>query len=238
MAKTCAISGNLVDDLEAVPVVSLRPSLLAYLRRKHPGVADGDIVSRTSLDNLRAEYIEESLPNEIGEVTDSEREVIESLRNHELLAERPNDEEAEARAASFGDRLADRIASFGGSWTFILSFITFLGLWVLANCLHLYHGSDADPYPFIFLNLLLSCIAALQAPVIMMSQNRGEARDRRNAMRDYQINLKAELEIRHLHEKMDHLLVHQSERLLEIQQFQTELLQRLVKKADAGDHHP
>jgi uncharacterized membrane protein len=191
------------------------------------------VLSRSSLDNLRASYIEESLQNEIGEVTDIEREVIESLRTHELLAERPNDEATEARDASFGDRIADRIAGFGGSWTFILSFIGFLFLWVGVNCLHLFHGTDVDPYPYIFLNLLLSCIAALQAPVIMMSQNRAEDRDRRNAMRDYQINLKAELEIRHLHEKMDHLLLHHSERLLEIQQYQTELLQRLVKKADA-----
>jgi len=226
--KKCAITGASVSDTDAVTFRSLRPSLRSYILRRHPGLKDEDLLSRSALDVLRGSYIEESLQNEIGEVTDIEREVIESLRDHELLAERPDEEDKSNY--SFGDRVADRIASFGGSWTFILSFIAFLTVWITVNCLHLYKGGDADPYPFILLNLLLSCIAALQAPVIMMSQNRQETRDRRNAMRDYQINLKAELEIRHLHEKVDHLLLHQSERLLEIQQYQTELLQRLLKK--------
>jgi uncharacterized membrane protein len=124
--------------------------------------------------------------------------------------------------------LSDRIAELGGSWVFIIGFGVFLMLWVVVNTLVL-ATHPPDPYPFIFLNLILSCIAALQAPVIMMSQNRQAARDRQQAEQDYKINLKAELEIRHLHEKMDHLLHHHSQRLLEIQQIQTDLLRQLVR---------
>ncbi|HRX54164.1 MAG TPA: DUF1003 domain-containing protein, partial [Verrucomicrobiales bacterium] len=147
---------------------------------------------------------------------------------HEIISANP--EEADDLAhRTFGERVADQIARFGGSWHFILSFGAFLLLWLLANTL-LWTLHPPDPYPFILLNLILSCIAALQAPVIMMSQNRQEARDRKRAEQDYQINLKAELEIRHLHEKVDHLLHDQSQRLLEIQQIQTELLRQLVDK--------
>ena len=114
-------------------------------------------------------------------------------------------------------------------WRFIISFGIFIVLWIIGNIVVL-GTSPPDPYPFILLNLILSCLAALQAPVIMMSQNRVEARDRQRAEMDYQINLKAELEIRQIHEKLDHLLHHHSERLLEIQQIQTDLLRQLVAK--------
>ncbi|AUN97501.1 DUF1003 domain-containing protein [Bacteriovorax stolpii] len=103
--------------------------------------------------------------------------------------------------ATFGQRVSDNVADFGGSWTFILGFSFFLVLWVIYNA---YRGSQAfDPFPFILLNLILSCLAALQAPIIMMSQNRQEEKDRRRARSDYMINLKAEMEIRTLHDKLD-----------------------------------
>ena len=114
-----------------------------------------------------------------------------------------------------GEALADRIATFGGSWKFIIVFGSVLGTWIVINALVL-RAKPFDPYPFILLNLILSCLAAIQAPVIMMSQNRQEAKDRLRSEHDYRINLKAELEIRHLHEKLDHLLSHQWERLAEI----------------------
>ena len=109
-----------------------------------------------------------------------------------------------ARGESFGDRFADAIARVGGSWTFIISFIVFLILWTLGNAWMLGH-EGFDPYPFIFLNLILSMVAALQAPVIMMSQNRQSQRDRLDAAHDYEVNLKAEIEIMALHEKLDEL---------------------------------
>lgn len=130
--------------------------------------------------------------------------------------------------ASRGDRLADRVAAVGGSWGFITVFTLVLFGWMVLNSEVLQRfGLAFDPYPFIFLNLMLSTLAAVQAPIIMMSQNRQEAKDRLRARNDYQVNLKAELEIRHLHEKIDHLLSHQWERMIEIQEVQLDLLNEL-----------
>jgi len=147
--------------------------------------------------------------------------VLESLRQQDILSRNPEDELQSS--LTVGQRLADRVANVGGSWTFITWFTVVFVVWILSNSVFL-ATRPFDPYPFIFLNLVLSCLAAIQAPVIMMSQNRQEARDRLHAMRDYQVNLKAELEIRHLHQKVDHLLSHQWERLVEIQEIQMELI--------------
>ena len=122
--------------------------------------------------------------------------------------------------------MADRLAAFGGSWTFLGIFALVMMAWMFVNS-YLLAARPFDPYPFILLNLVLSCLAAIQAPVIMMSQNRQQARDRMGAIHDYQVNLKAELEIRHLHQKMDHLLSHQWERLVEIQEIQMELISEI-----------
>lgn len=133
---------------------------------------------------------------------------------------------------TFGERLADRIASFGGSWSFILSSLFVLGVWVTLNVVILpARGEAFDPYPFILLNLVLSMVAALQAPLILMSQNRQTARDRADAAHDYEVNLKAELEIRHLHEKLDLLRERQWSELVAMQQRQIELLERLLHEA-------
>jgi uncharacterized membrane protein len=230
--KTCAITGREVPDHLAVRLAAIRPLLHVFILKRHPDLPADGWISRSALDELRSAYIEDALQNEIGEVTELEREVIDSIRGREILAERPESEEEESRAATFGERLSDKIANFGGSWSFILLFGGFLVVWIILNVLQLFGGKAVDPYPFILLNLLLSCIAALQAPIIMMSQNRQEEHDRKRAMQDYQINLKAELEIRRLHEKVDHLLISHSERLMEIQQYQTELLQRILKNGD------
>lgn len=125
---------------------------------------------------------------------------------------------------TFGQRVADRVASFGGSWTFILSFLFFLLAWIITNAYFLLN-KGFDPYPFILLNLILSCIAALQAPIIMMSQNRQEEKDRERAKKDFQVNLKAEQEIRILQKKLDHILEHQHNELLKIQNAQIKLLE-------------
>ena len=128
---------------------------------------------------------------------------------------------------TFGQRLSDKIAVFGGSWTFIISFFCFLSAWMLLNII--LQNRAFDSYPFIFLNLILSCLAAIQAPIIMMSQNRQNEKDRLHASNDYKTNLKAEVEIRMLHEKMDHLMNYQGQKLLEIQQIQTEFMADIVK---------
>jgi uncharacterized membrane protein len=174
---------------------------------------------------------------EKGELTALETEVIQSFRAQELIAE--NTKLEFERQLSFGERLSDNLARFGGSWTFILLFGMALATWVVVNALVLSAGQQFDPYPFILLNLVLSCLAAIQAPIILMSQNRLEAKDRLRGEHDYQVDLKAELEIRLLHAKLDQLLMHQWQRLLEIQQLQMDLMEDLVEQrgrpADDGN---
>jgi uncharacterized membrane protein len=167
------------------------------------------------------------LEDEIGELSALDQEVIESLERHEILAS--DISKQFERKLTFGERLSDRIAEFGGSWKFLISFGAVLFIWIAINGVILVTHAF-DPYPFILLNLILSCLAAVQAPIIMMSQNRAEARDRLRAENDYKVNLKAELEIRHLHEKLDHLLRRHYNRLFEIQQIQIELLQEIGRE--------
>jgi uncharacterized membrane protein len=167
------------------------------------------------------------LERERGEISDLEKQVVASLANEETISR--NIEEAWEDQRTFGERLADDVAEFGGSWKFIVSFAGVLVLWIALN---LWAAASAafDPYPFILLNLVLSCLAAIQAPIIMMSQKRQEAKDRLRSENDYRVNLKAELEIRHLHEKVDHLISRQWERLAEIQQIQLEIMEDLAAR--------
>lgn len=125
-----------------------------------------------------------------------------------------------------GDRISDKVARFGGSWTFIIVFLIILLVWIIFNSL-MPSKESFDPYPFILMNLILSCIAAMQAPIIMMSQNRQEEKDRKRAENDYLINLKAEIEIRSLHKKMDLLFQEQLKTLYDIQLKQLELLKEI-----------
>ncbi len=124
---------------------------------------------------------------------------------------------------SRGQKLADKVAKFGGSWGFIIIFFLVLGVWVLYNTMAP-RGDNFDPYPFILMNLVLSCIAAVQAPVIMMSQNRQEEKDRKRSENDYLINLKAELELRSLHQKMDLLLQEELRGIGDVEEQQYKLL--------------
>ncbi len=202
----------------------IRPSLLEFIKKKLPDLDSSGFICLDDLGEFRKDYIKEVLQDEIGELSVLDNEVIESLRQHEILAS--NIEEQFERKLTFGERLSDQIASFGGSWRFIILFGVVLVLWIILNAALLLNRGF-DPYPFILLNLILSCLAAMQAPIIMMSQNRAELRDRLRSENDYKINLKAELEIRHLHEKIDHLLRRQYNRLFEIQQIQIELLEEI-----------
>ena len=167
-------------------------------------------------------YVEELLQKEHGEFTELDRQVVESIARQDTIAENSEDEFEEHR--TLGEKLSDQLASFGGSWSFLISFGALLLIWMGFNIIQ---GETAafDPYPFILLNLLLSCIAAIQAPIIMMSQKRQEAKDRLRSLNDYRVNLKAELEIQHLHEKMDYLISKQWQRLAEIQHMQLEIMQ-------------
>ena len=224
---TCGVCNHAVPLRDLIPGTSLRDGVVEQIQRDHPDWTSQQFICRTDLNTYRTRYVHGLLETEKGELTSLETEVLASLRDHELLA-KDVDTEAE-QSWTKGERLADHIASFGGSWPFLICFGAFLLLWIGMNSAVLY-WRPFDPYPFILLNLLLSCLAAVQAPVIMMSQNRQEAKDRLRNVHDYQINLKAELEIRHLHEKMDHLLSHQWERLVAIQEVQLELLAELGRK--------
>ncbi len=202
---------------------SIRPNIADIIRQQHPELSDSALIGREIVNAARLEYVRTLLTGQLGELTTLDEDVIKSLHDYEIVSEAP-DEEEEDKNATFGERLSDKIAAFGGSWTFILSFAAFMAAWITLNVMFLANKSF-DPYPFILLNLILSCIAAMQAPIIMMSQNRQEIRDRRRAESDYKVNLKAELEIRHLHEKIDYLLHQQATRLMEVQQIQLEAMQ-------------
>ncbi len=153
--------------------------------------------------------------------------VIQSMKEHSLLSSKLETEDK--TTLTLGQKVADQVAEFGGSWTFIICFFGFLVLWITAN-LYFLGKQTFDPFPFILLNLILSCLAAIQAPVIMMSQNRQEQKDRERAKKDFMINLKAELEIRILHEKLDHLIMHQQQELIEIQKIQIDMMNDIIAK--------
>ena len=168
---------------------------------------------------------EKFLKREWENLTEQERRVITSLINRENVSHDTNTEFDGDR--TFGEKIADKVAAFGGSWTFIIIFSGILAAWVVLNSFILLTRAF-DPFPYILLNLFLSMTAALQAPIIMMSQNRQSARDRLDAAHDYEVNLKAELEIRTLHEKLDLMLSHNWMELIETQQKQIEMLKEIL----------
>ncbi|QEL23009.1 DUF1003 domain-containing protein [Bosea sp. F3-2] len=218
----CAISGQEMARKNLVEIGTLRPALADHIRADFPDLPDHALISLKELSRYRTRYVEEILREEHGEYSDLDREVAESIARQETIAENVEDDFEEHR--TLGERFSDNLASFGGSWAFLISFGVVLVVWMAINAA-IGEGKAFDPYPFILLNLVLSCLAAVQAPIIMMSQKRQESKDRLRSLNDYQVNLKAELEIRHLHEKMDHLITRQWQRLAEIQQVQLEILQ-------------
>ncbi len=222
-----AISGRMYRKRQLVRIDSLRPSLSERIRRDYPDLPRNAKISFGELARYQMLYVEELLQQEHGEFTELDREVAESIARQETIAENTEDEYEEQR--TFAERLSDQLARFGGSWSFLISFAIILGIWMSYNLAR--GGREAfDPYPFILLNLVLSTLAAIQAPVIMMSQKRQEEKDRQRSFNDYRVNLKAELEIRHLHEKIDYLISRQWQRLSEIQQVQIEMLHHGVRR--------
>lgn len=224
---TCTVCNREVSCSDATPIQAVRPALFDNLRaQRGDSWSPTGYICRDDLNALRAEHVSQVLADESGELTDLQRDVINSLQNHEFIV---RSIEKEPEATDLGGRLSDKIAKFGGSWSFLISFAAVMGIWIGTNVIGVI-VHPFDPYPFILLNLVLSCLASVQAPIIMMSQNRQETRDRARAESDYKINLKAELEIRNLHDKMDHLLNHQWQRLAEIQQVQLDLMQEILEK--------
>lgn len=226
---------NFISDLsgkefftdELVYGKNIRTSILNFIKEEHPLLNETSKISVEELNFYRQKYISNKLISELGELNDLKKQVVNSISKAELISDESLIDDL--KKDTFGDRIADKVADFGGSWTFILSFIGFLLIWIGINAF-IFLNKGFDPYPFILLNLILSCVAALQAPIIMMSQNRQEIKDRDRAKNDYMINLKSELEIRILHEKIDHLIMHQQQELMEIQKLQTELMQTILEE--------
>lgn len=202
-------------------------SFTDYIKEHAPDKEDISSISPDELIELRKNYINLLLEDDLGELNEVQKLVSKSINNRKLISKiKPNLNDPNE---PLGARLADKVADFGGSWKFIIIFFTMLIGWMILNVWWL-NNKGFDPYPFILLNLILSCLASIQAPIIMMSQNRQEDKDRERAEHDYKVNLKAEVEIRMLHEKLDHLLLHQNKRLLEIQKLQTEMLSGIEQK--------
>jgi uncharacterized membrane protein len=223
----CQICQQMKDLDEVWPGELIRAGVLETIRKKYPDWDDQGYICQADLNHFRGEYVEDVLEEDMGQISSLHEEVLESLKEHELLSKNINLEFEQD--LTVWDRMSDKVASVGGSWRFIVGFAVVMTIWVTINSIALIR-QPFDPYPYILLNLVLSCLAAIQAPVIMMSQNRQDAKDRLRSEHDYQLNLKAELEIRHLNEKMDLLLSTQWRRLLEIQRIQMEVLEELVRK--------
>jgi uncharacterized membrane protein len=212
---------------------TIQQALFDLIQEEYPDFNESSQLALTELNHFREKYILDFLEKEATQLSDLQSTVLKALTKDSILInELPVEEDHEP--TTLGQRMADAVASFGGSWKFILSFMGFLVLWIGLNALFLANGGF-DPYPFILLNLLLSSLAALQAPIIMMSQNRQEEKDRERSRKDYMINLKSELEIRLLHEKIDHLILHQQLQLIEMQKMQVDMMNEIMAKVSKAE---
>lgn len=216
---------------EQIIGTTIRKSIFDLILKDYPKFNRKSFIAVSELNLYRQKYLSTYLIKEVGELTDLEKDVLKTIEDGEIISTNNAGVDDESDY-TIGQRLADKVATFGGSWKFIIIFGSFITVWITANIVFLFN-KGFDPYPFILLNLILSCLAALQAPVIMMSQNRQEEKDRERAQKDYMVNLKAELEIRTLHEKIDHLIIHQQQELLTIQQVQVEMLEDIMKQLNS-----
>ena len=206
---------------------SVNQSIFSLIQKDYPQFTTENYLSVSELNDNRKKYIESFFSKKMGKLTAQEKIVLESLENKTTITDKLDSNDKQA--LTVGQRIADHVATFGGSWTFIISFGMFLLIWILINIYWL-ANKGFDPYPFILLNLILSTLAAIQAPVIMMSQNRQEDKDRERSKKDYMVNLKAELEIKILHEKVDHLIIHEQQESVEIHKVQVKMLNDILER--------
>ncbi|HEY4662449.1 MAG TPA: DUF1003 domain-containing protein [Candidatus Humimicrobiaceae bacterium] len=226
--KICQLCKKHKKKSELLPLELIDPELFDFIKEKYPDCSDEGYICKSDLSLIKLKYVEEVLRKEKGEITALEEKVFNSIKEQETIARNVNIEFEEQLTT--GQKLSDKIAAFGGSWKFIMIFFVIIIVWMVINSFVL-ANSSFDPYPYILLNLILSCLAALQAPIIMMSQNRLESKDRLRSRNDYIVNLKAELEIKNLNEKMDNLLGYQWQRLMEIQKIQTDIMNELSERS-------
>lgn len=210
---------------EVMKAELLEEPIVQMIREKHPEWSSEGFICLADLYLFRARYVAEILKTSSQEIYCLEKE----MAKEEQPVSRNLNREFES-SLTLGERLSDGLANFGGSWTFIGIFMAMMVIWMGINGFALLE-KPFDPFPFILLNLVLSCLAAVQAPVIMMSQNRQEAKDRLRVEHDFEINRKAEIEIRKLHERMDHLLMHQWQHLMDIQQLQVNMMEEINQRS-------
>ena len=221
--------------ISLLPLLPLLPHLplQRLILQKHPHFSPDDSISIHELNEFRREYVTAKIIAEYGAVNQLNQEVIDSIQSDSLVSDDENF--SDDTRLTWAQKLSDKVATFGGSWTFIITFMVGMLVWMSINTFWFFHVTF-DPFPFIFLNLILSCIAALQAPIIMMSQNRQEEKDRERAKKDFRVNLKSELEIRLLHNKLDHLMMHQQQELIEIQKIQMDMLNDILIQMKNSKH--
>jgi uncharacterized membrane protein len=212
---------------EKISAKTIRHSILNLIQKDNPQFSHESYLSISELNYYRGKAVSDYLVKEIGELSELEKTVLTSVTGNTTLTDKIDGDDQQILTT--GQRIADKVASFGGSWKFIISFGVFIFSWISINIFWLLN-KGFDPFPFILLNLILSCLASLQAPVIMMSQNRQEEKDRERSKKDYMINLKSELEIRTLHEKIDHFIMDQQQELLELQKVQIEMMNDILKQ--------
>jgi uncharacterized membrane protein len=222
---TCQVCKEDFVSQQMMPASLVHDNVAGIITSRVPGWSPGGYICRTCLNRFRAEFVRTEMEKDRGELGQIEQEVVNCLHESEAIAENLNKEFDES--LTLGERIADKVAEFGGSWRFIMIFFGGMLVWIVVNSI-LILRDPFDPYPYILLHLVLSMLAAIQAPVIMMSQNRQEARDRLRAENDFKINLKAELEVRAIGDKLDQLIHHQWAHLLEGQQIQMEMIEDLV----------
>lgn len=227
--RKCQVCGFEKPISRLMPAVAVRDSLVSLIKDKNYSWDSSGYICLEDLNKFRGMYVQKILEEENGTLSSFDREVLDSIVEKDILSK--NVTEEMEKDITFGERVSDKLAQFGGSWPFLIIFAGFLLLWMAVN-LFVISMHPFDPYPFILLNLVLSCLAAVQAPIIMMSQNRQENKDRVRAQHDYQVNLKAEIEIRQLNDKVDHLLLHLGQKLMEIQQIQIDLMEDISNKID------
>lgn len=232
--KTCQITLQAIPDELAILIGGIHPSLQEYIIRQYPTINENDFISIFSLKEIRVSFLQSLLDNE-------QKEIHALTKKHEKKIIKDDSTEKKKQQATdytLGEKIADRVATFGGSWTFIILFFSFIIGWMIINSLLLYKQSF-DPFPYILLNLILSCLAAIQAPIIMMSQNRQEEKDRIRAAYDYEINIKAEHEVDILNKKIDHLLINQHKQIIEVQAIFNDAIETMLQKLLAQKNtHP
>ncbi len=230
MEKIICKKKGKVDKNLYISAHLLRAPVFELIKKDYPSFNRDCLIEKKEAVKYRDNHLVNLIKKENKKFRTIDKSVIEAVSNKTLIASDVEDDLKDKLTT--GQKIADKVAKFGGSWTFIISFAVFLVLWMATNIWFL-ASKPFDPYPFILLNLFLSTLAAIQAPVIMMSQNRQEEKDRKRGENDYKINLKAELEIKLLHEKIDHLILYQNQMIMEILDMQKDSLEEINEKIRA-----